>query len=68
MMHMCVSKISIIASDKGLSASQFWLFIIILTNAVILLIGSLGINFSEILIEMKLIRLGGRQMCYLFYN
>ena len=65
MMHMCVSKISIIASDNGLSPSRFWSIIRI--NAVILLIGSLGIYLSEILVEMKLIR-SGRQMGYLFYN
>ena len=50
MTHICVSKLTIISSDNGLSPGRsqviFW------TNAGILLIGTLGTNFSEILIEI----------------
>ena len=48
--HICVSKIIIIGSDNGLSPGRrqaIWI------NAGILLTGSLGINFSEILIEIN---------------
>ena len=45
--HICVSKLTIIGSDNGLSPGRrqaiFW------TNAGILLIWTLGTNFSEIL-------------------
>ena len=51
--HICVSEIIIIGSDNGLSPS--WRQAIIWTNAEILLIGPLGINFSEILIEINTI-------------
>ena len=48
--HICVSKLTIIASDNGLSPGRrqanIW------TSAGILLIGPLGTNFSEILIEV----------------
>ena len=47
--HICFSKLTIIASDNGLSPGRRQ--VIIWTNAEILLIGPLGINFSEILIE-----------------
>ena len=46
--HICVSKLTIISSDNGLSPSRRQA--IIWTNAGILLIGPLGANFSEILI------------------
>ena len=52
MTHICVSKIIIIGSDNGLSPG--WRQAIIRTNARILLIGPLGINFSEILIEINI--------------
>ena len=45
-MHICVSKLTIIGSDNGLSPNQRQ--VIIWTNAGILLIGPLGTNFSEI--------------------
>ena len=49
-MHICISKLNIIGSDNGLSPDRrqaiFW------TIAGILLIGPLGTNFSEILIEI----------------
>ena len=49
--HICVSEIIIIGSDNGLSPGRrqaiFW------TNVGILLIGPLGINFNEILIEIN---------------
>ena len=47
--HICVSKLTIIGSDNGLSPGRRQA--IIWTNAGILLIGTLGTNFSEILIE-----------------
>ena len=46
--HICVGKLSIIASDNGLSPGRRQA--IIWTSAGILLIGPLGTNFSEILI------------------
>ena len=48
--HICVNKLTIIGSDNGLSPGRRQA--IIWTNAVILLIGHLGTNFSEILIEI----------------
>ena len=47
--HTCVSKLIIIGSDNGLSPGRRKA--IIWTNAGIVLIGSLGTNFSEILIK-----------------
>ena len=49
-MHICVSKLTIIGSDNGLSPD--WHQAIIWTNTGILLIGPLGTNFSEILVEI----------------
>ena len=49
--HICVGKLTIIGSDNGLSPEQRQA--IIWTNAGILLIGPLGTNFSEILIEIQ---------------
>ena len=47
--HICVGKLSIIASDNGLSPGRrqanIW------TNAGLLLIGTLGTNFIKILID-----------------
>ena len=51
MTHICVSKLTIIGSDNGLSPDRRQA--IIWTNAGILLIGPLGTNFSEILIEIN---------------
>ena len=48
--HICVSNITIIASDNGLSPGRRQAIIWI--NACILLIGPLGTNFSEILVEI----------------
>ena len=48
--HICVGNLTIIGSDNGLSPG--WRQAIIGTNVVILLIGTLGTNFSEIWIEM----------------
>ena len=45
-MHICVFKLTIIGSDNGLSSGLRQA--IIWTNAGILLIGSLGTNFSDI--------------------
>ena len=50
MTHICVSKLTIIGSDNGLSPSRRQA--IIWTNAGILLIGLIGTNFSEILIKI----------------
>ena len=49
-MHICVSKPIIVDSDNGLSPGLRQA--IIWTNAGILLIGPLGTNFSEMLIEI----------------
>ena len=49
--HICVSEIIITGSDNGLSPGRRQA--IIWTNAGILLIGPLGINFSEILIKIN---------------
>ena len=49
--HICISEIIIIGSDNGLSPGRRQA--IIWTNAGILLIGPLWINFSEILIEIN---------------
>ena len=49
-MHMCVSKLTTIGSDNGLSPGRRQA--IIWTNAVILLIRPLGTSFSEILLKM----------------
>ena len=48
--HICVSKLTIMGSDNGLSPDRRQA--IIWTNAGILLIGPLETNFSEILIEI----------------
>ena len=49
--HICVGKLTIIGSYNGLSPERRQA--IIWTNAGILLIGPLGTNFSEILIEIQ---------------
>ena len=48
--HICISKLTTIGSDNGLSPSRRQA--IIWTNAGLLLIGPLGTNLSEILIEI----------------
>ena len=52
MIHICISKFTIMGSDDGLSPGQpqaiFW------TNTGILLIWPLGTNFSELLIEVHI--------------
>ena len=48
--HICVSKLTIIGSDNGLSPDRRQA--IIWTNAGLLLIGPLGTNFTEILIKI----------------
>ena len=47
---ICVSKLTIICSDNGLSPCRHQA--VIWTNAGILFIGALGTNFSEILIKI----------------
>ena len=49
-MHICISNLTIIGLDNGLSPSRRQA--IIWTNAGILFIRTLGTNFSEILIEI----------------
>ena len=49
--HICVGKLTIIGSDNGLSPERRQA--IIWTNTGILLIGPLGTNFSEVLIEIQ---------------
>ena len=51
MTHTCVGNLTIIGPDNGLSPDRRQA--IIWTNAVILLIGPLGTNFSEILIGIQ---------------
>ena len=51
MMHICVSKLTIIGSDNGLSPGRRQA--IIWANAGILLIEPFGTKFSEILIEIQ---------------
>ena len=48
--HICVSELTAIGSDNGLSSGRCQA--IIWTNAGLLLIGSLETNFSEIVIEI----------------
>ena len=48
--YICVSKLTIIVSDNGLSPGRRQ--VIIWTNAAILLIKTLGTNFNEILREI----------------
>ena len=50
--RICISKLTIIGSDNGLSPKRRQA--IIWTNAGILLIGSLGTNFGEILTEIHI--------------
>ena len=50
--HICVGKLTIIGSDNGLSPARRQA--ITWTNAGILLIGPLGINFSEIWIGIQI--------------
>ena len=50
MTHICVSKLTIIGSDNGLSPNRRQA--IIRNNAGLLLIGPRGTNFNEILIEI----------------
>ena len=52
-MHKCASDLTIIGSDNGLSPDGRQA--IIWTTAGILLIGHIGTNFSEILIELPTI-------------
>ena len=52
MTHICVCILTIIGSDNGLSPGRRQA--IIWTSAGILLIGSLGTNFSEILIGIQI--------------
>ena len=49
-LHVCISKLTIIGSDNGLSSARCQ--VIIWTYAGTLLIGPLGTNLSEILIKI----------------
>ena len=55
MTHICVSNLTIIGSDNGLSPGRRQA--IIRTNDGILLIRSLGTNFSEFLVEILIFSL-----------
>ena len=59
MTHICVGKLTIIGSDNGLSPGRRQA--IIKTNAGILLIRTLGTNFSEIL--SKILTFSFKKMC-----
>ena len=50
--HICVNKLTIICLNNGLSPS--WRQAIIWTSACILLVGTLGTNFSEMLIGIDI--------------
>ena len=50
--HICIGELTIVGSNNGLSPGRRQA--IIWTNAVILLIGPLGTNFNEILIEIHI--------------
>ena len=50
-MYICISKLTIIGSDNGLLPRKCQT--IIWTNDEILLVGPLGTNLSEILIEIQ---------------
>ena len=54
-MQICVGNLAIIGSENGLSPDRRQA--IIWTNAGILLIRPLGINFSEIIIEIQMFSL-----------
>ena len=49
--HICVRKLTVIASDNGLSPERRQA--IIWTNAGIMLIGPLGTNFSDFFVEIQ---------------
>ena len=59
MTHICVSKLTVIGSDNDLSPARGQA--IIWTNAGILLIRTLGTNFSDILIEILIFSF--KKMC-----
>ena len=52
-MHICVSILTIIASDNGFLPGQHQA--IIWTSAGVLLIGPMGANFSELIFLLKII-------------
>ena len=58
--HICVGNLTIIGPDNGLSPGRRQA--INRTNAGILLIGTLGTNFSEILIEILIVSF--KKMCF----
>ena len=49
-MHICISKLTTIGSDNGLSPG--WHQAIIWTNDAVLLIWTLGTKFSEMIIDI----------------
>ena len=62
--HKCVSKLTLIGSDNGLSPDRRQT--IIRTNAGILLIRTVGTNFSEILSEIHtfLLKIASENVVY----
>ena len=65
-MHKCISKVTIIGSDNGLSPGRRqainW------TNVGILSIGCLGTNFSEILLKIPIFSFKKMQLKMLFWK
>ena len=59
--HIYVRKLTIIGSDNGLSPG--WRQTVIRSNSGILLIGHLGTNFSEILIEIHTFSFKKMHLC-----
>ena len=65
-MHICISKLTIIGSDNVLLHVRRQAFI--WTNAGVLLIGPLGINFSEILTVWHKTKFGSQKLATKFGN
>ena len=65
-MHICVDKLTFIGLDNGLSPSRRQA--IIWTSTGILLIGLLGTNFSEIVIEILTVSLKKMHLKVSFRN
>ena len=59
LMHICISNLTIIGSDNGLSPG--WCQAIIRTKAGILLVGPIGTNISEILIKIHIFSFAKKQ-------
>ena len=62
-MYICVGNLTIIGSDSGLSPGR--LQVIIWTNARILIIGPLRVDFRKVLIEMHTFSLSKKHLKYM---